>query len=260
MATWLTFPDDDPEELRRCCEELARIIMNDVAAYTLWLRGCRDAARMVSCVPMSWPAERSEAIARLGVVGALHQGPVTTAHLRQLATDPDLLEQVADIVFAEGDPEHWPLLYDESYTDDLVVLLQKLSELVTRTAERSPSEVITQPPCVHHSDLNHDYPCNWRRAPGKSIWDAEVPLVDATTLSLRCFGRTWGKLRLQPVDRVRAEVLACTGVFAEVMLPSELTARAAAGETPPATSPGVNVVAVRDGVYVSLIVDNRECC
>ena len=258
MATWLTFPDDDPEELRRCCDDLARIIMNDVAAYTSWLRGCRDTARRISCVPISWPAERSEAIAHLGVIGALHEGAVTTAHLRRLATDPDLLEHVADIVFAEGEPGHWPMLYDESHTDDLVVLLQKLSELVTQTAERSASQVVTQPPYVHHSDLIQDYPCNWRRAPGSIVWDAEVPLVDATTLSLRCFGRTWGKLRLQPVDRVRAEVLACTGVFAEVMLPSELTVRAAAGGTLPATSPGLHVVAVRDGVHVILIVGNRE--
>ncbi len=249
MPELLTFPDSDDARLEQVCQDLCDIIFGDLEAHCALLRAIQ-ASRSESPPPSEWIEENTRAILSRGLYGACREGLVSTTLLQQLAHDPDLLVRLAPRILEDGAIEHWQPSAALTHAADVDSMAGELLDAL-RVHESQAGDA--NQPTIESSDLREPFEGRWMTRPAGPTCRIDVPIVAATTLTLRWAGRTWGKLRVERRSAVQMRLAARTGVFLAYPLPAELTVRAAAKiPAQDVRRVGIEISAVRDGVIVEI--------
>lgn len=255
MAERFIFPEQDDVKFEQNCVDLQDLILHDLEAHGAWLRatGAQEPAEKMpeQCL---WEERHVLAILELGLHDAFQRGLISALQLRRLAMDIDLLQDVTDRVYAEGNSDVWQVKDPSCQFADVGAVQEQLFHELAKVLVQQEGERVL--PMLHNAELQ-------RTSVGRLITDyrGTICRLDSTiqtsaTLTLSWHDRSWGKVRVERQDPTRYRIASKTGVFLAGQLPDLLVSRLAA-ETGPiarAETGTIQLAATGDGLIIDLVI------
>jgi hypothetical protein len=256
MTERLTFPEYDAKQLAEDCDDLKSIVLLHLEPHCAWLRALAAANATEEIAPaQECGPEQIDAVLQTGFAVALKSGAITPAMLRGLARDPNMLEVLAERVFAEGKMDVW--FGKEASVPPTGGVDALAAEFFKALGQVDPSTASsTEAPSIETSELRRAFPAVPLASSQLAIWTIEATVMDDATLTLRFRGRTWGKMMVKRKGETEIEVLSRSGIFLSQGLPMQLRLRAAADSvsSPMISQPALELQVIRAGILVRINV------